>query len=113
MDIDRPTFAALRGGVDAQHDATTLPDAAPAVGRPLQEGLAAGNAAPKVEGEERRIDVEDGEAYTREEFLAHSSGVVEWDAAGSKQRAMAERRKERAGERRKSGVTVVGPRAAV
>ena len=28
MDIDRPTFAALRGGVDAQHDATTLPDAA-------------------------------------------------------------------------------------
>lgn len=91
-----------------------------AMGVPLAPGEAAAAEPPAApttshtgasKGERRVAD--DGALYTREEFIAHYSGVVEWDAAGSKQRAMAERRKERAGERRKSGVTVVGPRAAV
>jgi hypothetical protein len=39
--------------------------------------------APLTAGEERRIDITDGNAYTKAEFIAEYGGTLQWDIAES------------------------------
>jgi hypothetical protein len=39
--------------------------------------------APLKAGEERRIDITDGNAYTKAEFIAEYGGTLQWDIAKS------------------------------